>query len=315
MLKAKRLLATGLAMISAVVVLFTVATASAAEPLVNVDWVKANSGKAGVVFIDVRSKSDFLRGHIPGAVNTSYGKSGWRVSLGGVPGMLPENTANLGTMIGDLGIDNNTEVVLVAPGNNSTDMGIATRMYWTFKVLGHDNVSILNGGMKAYLAAQDKAGKPTNPLQKGQPNIRKKTFNISLRKDMLPTTLDVQAALKSGMVLIDNRPASQYMGVNRHPKAQASGTIPGALSMPQSWLTENGGGMFRSKSTIAQLYKAAGVPTSGAQISFCNTGHWASVGWFASSEILGNKDAKMYDGSMLAWTMAKLPTETKISIQ
>jgi len=73
--------------------------------------------------------------------------------------------------------------------------------------------------------------------------------------------------------------------------------------------------VFRSKDTIAKLYQAAGVPTSGEQISFCNTGHWASIGWFASSEILGNKDAKMYDGSMTGWTAAKMPMEAKIKVQ
>ena len=112
----------------------------------------------------------------------------------------------------------------------------------------------------------------------------------------------------------DHRPADQYMGVNRHPKAKSGGTIPGSLNVPNNWVTENGGGMFRSKDTIAMLYKAAGVPTSGEQINFCNTGHWASVGWFASSEILGNKSAKMYDASMLGWISKKMPMEAKVKL-
>jgi thiosulfate/3-mercaptopyruvate sulfurtransferase len=64
-------------------------------------------------------------------------------------------------------------------------------------------------------------------------------------------------------------------------------------------------GQFRSKSQLEQLYKVAGVPTSGEQINFCNTGHWASVGWFVSSELMGNKKARMYDGSMVEWTLLK----------
>jgi len=313
--KAKRVLGTWLSIAFAAMIVFTMGTAKAAEPLVDVDWIKANSTKPGVVTIDARGKSDYLRGHIPGAVNTSYGKDGWRVSKNGVPGLFPEDTSKLSALIGGLGIDNSTHVVLVAPGKSSSDMGTATRMYWTFKVLGHDNVSILNGGMKAYLAAQDKKGNPTNPLQKGAAKITAKTFNVALRKDMMPSTAEVKAAMEKGTVMVDNRTADQYMGVNRHGKAKANGTVPGANNLPQSWMTKNGGGVFRSKDTLAKLYKAAGVPTSGEQISFCNTGHWASIGWFASSEILGNKDAKMYDASMTGWTTAKMPVEAKIQVK
>jgi thiosulfate/3-mercaptopyruvate sulfurtransferase len=63
--------------------------------------------------------------------------------------------------------------------------------------------------------------------------------------------------------------------------------------------------MFRSKAQLEKLYKIASVPTSGEQINFCNTGHLASIGWFVSSELVGNKKAKLYDGSMVEWTMTK----------
>lgn len=300
--------------IVAIAFAMTGTAALAADPLVNVDWVKANAGKPGVVMIDARGSTDFLRGHIPGAVNTNYGKDGWRVTKDGVPDVFPDDPSNLAKYIGGLGIDNASHVVLVAPGNNSSDMGTATRMYWTFKVLGHDNVSILDGGMNAYLAAVDKDGNPTNPLEKGAVKADAKTFNVALRKDMLLTEKEVKAAMDKGVTMVDNRTADQYMGVNRHGKAKSSGTIPGAVNLPQSWVTENGGGKFRDKGTLEQLYAAAGVPTSGEQVSFCNTGHWASIGWFVSSELLGNKDAKMYDESMTGWTAKGMPMEQKVKV-
>lgn len=298
----------------AIVFAVTGNAALAADPLVDVEWVKANAGKPGVAVIDARGSTAFLRGHIPGAVNTNYGKDGWRVAKDGVPGVFPDNPSDLAKHIGSLGVDNTSHVVLVAPGNSSSDMGIATRMYWTFKVLGHDDVSILNGGMKAYLADVDKKGNPTNPLEKGAGKAEATTFNVSLRKDMLVDEKGVKAAMDKGTMLVDNRTADQYLGVNRHGKSKASGTIPGAVNLPQSWMTENAGGTFRDKGTLEQLYAAAGVPTSGEQISFCNTGHWASVGWFVSSEILGNKDAKMYDESMTGWTAKGMPMEQKVKV-
>jgi thiosulfate/3-mercaptopyruvate sulfurtransferase len=289
--------------------------AMAAEPLVDVAWVKANTGKPGVVFVDVRSQVDYLRGHIPGAVHTDFVKDGWRVKKGDVVGLLPDDPSKLAKRIGDLGIDNATHVVLVAPGQNSSDMGVATRLFWTFKVFGDDNVSILNGGMAAYLAEVDKQGKPVNLLEKGPAKATPKTFKVTLRKEMLPDRNAVKAAMEKGMILIDHRPSDQYLGVTRPPVNTASGTIPHARNVPQQWLTKNGGGTFRSKQEVEKLYSAAGVPTTGEQINFCNTGHWASLGWFVSTQVLGNKQAVMYDGSMTDWTHNKMPLETKIKVE
>jgi len=133
---------------------------------------------------------------------------------------------------------------------------------------------------------------------------------------MIVTMDDVKKAKAAGVLLVDNRPEDQYAGINRHPKATESGTIEGAKNLPNTWVTVNGGGEFRDRSQLDQLYKVANVPTSGDQISFCNTGHWASVGWFVSSEIMGNKKAKMYDGSMTEWTMLKGGSvEQKVKLQ
>lgn len=286
--------------------------ASAASPLVNVEWVKANLEKPGIVYIDFAPPTDYLRGHIPGAVNSNYGKDGWREERASdkVPDMLPVKLEPLGEMIGKLGIDNNTHVVLVPAGTSSTDMGVGTRVYWTFKVLGHDNVSILDGGMAAW--TKDKK----NPLQAGAAKIEPKTFKIAVRKEMIVTMDDVKKAKAAGVLLVDNRPEDQFVGINRHPKATESGTIEGAKNLPNGWLTVNAGGEFRNKSQLEQLYKVASVSTSGDQINFCNTGHWASVGWFVSSELVGNKKAKMYDGSMVEWTMLKGGSvEQKVKLQ
>ncbi|MFN4148750.1 MAG: rhodanese-like domain-containing protein, partial [Rhodocyclaceae bacterium] len=142
--------------------LFASMTAAyAAEPLVDVAWLKANLGKPGIAIVDMQPASDFLRAHIPGAANTDFAKSGWREERADkVPDMFPAKLDKLAAHIGSLGVDNNSHVILVPPGVNHGDMGWATRIYWTFKVLGHDNVSILNGGMKSWI---DEKG----PLESG----------------------------------------------------------------------------------------------------------------------------------------------------
>lgn len=282
--------------------------ASAAEPLVDSAWVAANAGKPGVVFLDTRAKTDYLRGHVPGAVHTDYAKDGWRVERADkVPDMLPSDLNTLAKLIGGLGIGNADHVVVMPPGANSTDVGIATRIYWTFKVLGHDNVSVLNGGVAAY--DRDKA----NPQAQGAVAPAAKSFAIAPRMAMVATLEDVKKAMAAGIPLIDARTEDQFVGINRHPKAKISGTIPGALNLPQSWLTENGGGAFRGKAQLESLLKLSKVPASGDQIMFCNTGHWASIGWFVASELLGNKQVRLYDGSMVEWTVQEgIPMETRV---
>ncbi|MFK5986215.1 MAG: sulfurtransferase, partial [Pseudomonadota bacterium] len=273
-----------------------------------------NSCNKDVRVLDIRnaldggSKTSYMRGHIPCAVHTDYLKGGWRTLVNKVPGQLPP-TAKIEKLIGKLGIDNNTHVVIYHAGKNALDLGSATRVYWTMKVLGHDKVSILNGGLKAYTA--DKK----NKLEKGNNKVQSKAFKANLKQDMIADKTDVLNATKNGVTLIDNRPDHQFRGINRHPKAKRNGTIPGAKNLPESWMTENGGGKFRNADVLRKLYAIADIDTGKENINFCNTGHWASVGWFVGSEVLGNKNVKLYDGSMVEWSADKsLPMYVDIKL-
>lgn len=287
-----------------------------ATPLVNTQWIKGNACQPGIVVLDIRnqldghSKIDYLRGHIPCAVYSDYMKDGWRTKVNNIPGMLPP-TKDLEKLIGSLGISNNDHVVIYSAGLNGLDMGSATRVYWTFKVLGHDNVSILDGGYAAY------ADEKGNKIETGANTPKPASFTAQLRKDMIPGEADVAQALKEGVVMVDNRPNDQFLGVNRSvPAVKRNGTLPGAKNLPESWLTDNNTGSFRSPAELKALYKEAGVPVTGKEINFCNTGHWASLGWFVSSELLGNKSAKVYDGSMSQWSAnASLPMMQKIKAE
>ncbi len=287
----------------------------AASPLVSAKWVAENSCKPGVRVIDVRSPVGgggdvytYLNGHVPCAVYSNYKKAGWRVKKDGVVGMLPP-TPKLEELISKLGIGNNDHVVIYVAGNNALDMGSATRVFWTFKVLGDNNVSIMNGGYLAY-------AKQKLPIKRGKYSRKPAQFTAHFQPQYLATEKNVETALhEQGVTLVDNRPSAMYLGVVKPGMDKRSGTLPGAKNMPQGWITVNNGGTFRSPTQLRELYKAAGIPVSGKQITFCNTGHWASLGWFASSQLLGNKDVKLYDGSIAQWSRnPKLPMETKIKL-
>jgi thiosulfate/3-mercaptopyruvate sulfurtransferase len=152
-----------------------------------------------------------------------------------------------------------------------------------------------------------------NPVVAGAVQPQPATFKVAMRPEILATKDDVKAAMDKGTPLIDNRPPDMYLGINRTRDVLKSGTVPGAKSLPESWLTENNGGKFRDASTLRRLYAAAGIADQGDQITFCNTGHWAALGWFVSHELLGNKQAKMYDGSMAEWSRDNaLPVDVKV---
>ncbi len=277
--------------------------ATHATPLVGVDWLKANMGTPGLVILDTRGRMGFRDAHIPGSITTEYGgKTGWRTPKGGVHGMLPD-IPYLENLIGSLGIGNEDRVILVPGGFGAGEVATATRIYWTFKVLGHDKVSILQGGLVAW--AQGK-----NPLVKGDAIPERKTFKARFRPELLATAKDVEKAIKTGTALIDSRSNDQFLGITKSGSIKRAGTLPGAKNLPGIWLTVNDGGDFRDTEALRKLYKLAGVETSGPTITFCNTGHWASIGWFVNSELLGNKETKLYDGSLAEWTIdPKRPVE------
>ena len=121
------------ALVSGVLALVFTSFSALAQPLVDAAWAAANAGKPGIVFVDLQPQGDYLKGHIPGAVNSNYGKDGWRQDRARdkVPDMFPEKIEPLVALIGKLGIDNDTHVVLVPPGYNVTDMGAVSYTHLT----------------------------------------------------------------------------------------------------------------------------------------------------------------------------------------
>jgi thiosulfate/3-mercaptopyruvate sulfurtransferase len=187
-----------------------------AEPLVTPAWLNSHLRDANLVVLDIRSAIDgskpetFAQGHIPGAVHSDYDKAGWRVTRNNVPFMVP-TTPELEKLIGDLGIDENSHVVIVPAGVNVLDFGSAARTYWTLKYVGVANVSILDGGLAGWKAAGLTLDTGANaPL----PAI----FTTTLDKSILAEATDVEKIETSGgAILIDARPASFFVGKEKAP--------------------------------------------------------------------------------------------------
>ena len=176
-------------------------------------------------------------------------------------------------------------------------------------MLGHDRVSIINGGMNAY----KKAKKPSYPLETGENTPLAKTFRSDFRQDWVLSKAQVKQVLDAGAVFVDRRSGDQFYSLNKHPKAKRLRAITGAVNVPQDWLTVGGKGTFRNKKDLRKIMVAQGVPSSGTVIIYCNSEQSASIDWFVLSKLLANNKARMYDGSMIAWSAdPDMPMEQRI---
>lgn len=264
-------------------------------PLVDSAWLSENLAVEGLLVVDIRDPADeatiHTDGFVPGAVEAPYAGYGWRAEVDGVPGMLPP-TEEIAARIAALGAGDDTHVVIVSQGSDSTEFGKATRVYWTFKVLGHDAVSILDGGQNAWIAADGE-------LAEAPAAAEPATFTAAFRPELLASTEQVAAAIADDTVLVDGRPAAQFAGESKSPVVLAAGTIPTAVNIQHTDLYDTD---FAAADEVAKLRELVGLESDAPTITFCNTGHWASIAWFGLSEVGGNPNVAMYDGSMAEWT-------------
>ncbi len=298
-----RVLVPALRLLSLIVLLaFAQATPARAEtvtPLVSTGWLKQHLHDPDVLVLDIRSAIDgggaeaYQKGHIPGAIHSDYDKAGWRVTRGNVPFMLP-TLPELEKLIGELGIDEDTHVIVVPAGVHHTDFGAAARTYWTLKVAGLSKVSILDGGTAAWQA-------DGNATESGLSKPSPKIFSATLNSALFVDAREVEAIEHGGGVtLVDARPATFFSGKEKAPAAQGYGHIPGAVNLDSATFYDTKTNRLKPRAELAALAGSA-VPV-GPTVTYCNTGHWAATDWFVLSEILGRPDVKLYYGSMVDWT-------------
>lgn len=283
-----------LAALNAFVFVLLAIPAWAAEPLVSGAWAVENLRAANVVFLDVQSRRNYVRRHIPGAIHTNYPEDGWRTFSEQLGVVVPSET-EFSRLAGGLGIASKNHVVLVGTGSSDRDMSVATDVYWTFKYFGHNDVSVLDGGLRAYRRARGQV--ETGEGAKRQPV----PYEARRRSRFLADFDDVFGALGVS-VLVDHRTQAHYLGINKSPLTTAYGAIPGTKHLPVDWLMVDGGGDFRSRDELLRLFEYANIPTEGRVISIGDSSLEASLGWFVMSEILGNRQARLYVGGMAQWT-------------
>ncbi|WP_030162293.1 sulfurtransferase [Glycomyces sp. NRRL B-16210] len=260
------------------------------DVLVTAEWAEENLDTPGVVFVEVdEDTSAYDSGHIKGAV-----KIDWKDDLQDAIRRDFVNQEQFSQLLSERGIANDDTVVLYGGNNN----WFAAYAYWYFKLYGHDNVKLLDGGRKKWeLDAREVV---TEVPERAKTEYVAKPLNWDLR-----ATRDEAEAAIGVKNLIDVRSPDEYAGRLLAPahlpqeQSQRGGHIPTALSVPWS-KAANEDGTFKSDAELRELYvEEAGLDEAKPTIAYCRIGERSSHSWFALRELLGYEDVKNYDGS---WT-------------
>jgi thiosulfate/3-mercaptopyruvate sulfurtransferase len=262
---------------------------SRSEALVSADWVEQNLNTPGVVIVEVdEDTSAYDTGHIAGAV-----KLDWKSDLQDPVVRDAVSKEDFEKLLSAKGIGNDDTVVLYGGNNN----WFAAYAYWYFKLYGHDQVKLLDGGRKKWELegrelSKDEVSRPATDYQAKDQDLSIRAFR------------DETIAAIGNKNLVDVRSPDEFSGKLLAPahlpqeQSQRGGHIPTALNVPWS-KAANEDGTFKSDEELAKLYADAGLDTSKQTIAYCRIGERSSHTWFVLHELLGHSDVKNYDGS---WT-------------
>lgn len=257
--------------------------------LVSADWAEKNLDAPGVVFVEVdEDTAAYDTGHIPGAI-----KLDWKKDLQDPVRRDFVNKQQFEALLSERGIANNDTVILYGGNNN----WFAAYAYWYFKLYGHGEVKLLDGGRKkweldARPLSREVVSRPATQYVASEPDLTIRAFRDEV----------VQAI--GAKNLVDVRSPDEYAGRLLAPahlpqeQAQRAGHIPTAISVPWS-KAANEDGTFKSDDELRTIYGDAGLDGSKETIAYCRIGERSSHTWFVLKELLGHGSVKNYDGS---WT-------------
>jgi len=256
---------------------------------------KAGGKIAGVQACGAKRGGGGVSGHIPGSALAPW--NDYAPKKNGLHDELPSKQ-DFEKLMQQSGVNQDSAVVIAHRGAGAPNVGFATRLYWTLKYFGHDNVAVLDGGVTKWAAEKRK-------IEYGRTHPGKGNWKATAeRRELVASLDDVQKALQQGGQVVDGMTPDLYMGLKYKKGVVAKpGHIPGTKNVPFDVLVDSGpkGATFYPKDQLAKVAHAMGVDNSKPLTTYCNTGHIASLTWFVNSELLGNSQTRVYDGSREEW--------------
>ena len=272
------------------------------DVLVSTDWVSEHTSDPNVRIVE--SDEDVLLydvGHVEGAV-----KIDWQTDLQDQLVRDYIDKEAFEKLMSEKGIANDTTVVFYGDRNNWW----ACYAFWVFKLFGHENCLIMNGGRQKWIEEE-------RPIVKDVPEYPATTYTVpGINESIRAFKDDVMAHMGSGKPMIDVRSPKEFTGELLHMEAYPQegalrgGHIPGAANVP--WATAaNEDGTFKSADELIAIYKDdKGLKDGDDVIAYCRIGERSSHTWFVLTYLLGFENVRNYDGSWTEWgNMVRAPIE------
>ena len=265
------------------------------SPFVTADWLAGHLRDPGLVVVDgswylpTQNRDGFeeyLAKHIPGAVFFDIDEIADHSK--GLPHMLPPPDV-FALHMTRLGIKNDSQIVVY----DSAGLFSAARVWWTFRVFGMNDVSVLEGGLPKWIAE----GKP---VEAGMVTREPTHFSAELDASKVADLDRIKKTLvdRSAQV-VDSRAADRFRGEAPEPRPNVrSGHMPGSLNVPYTKLLD--GGRLADDATIRKAFAEGGVDVEKPVITSCGSGVNAAITWLAL-EAIGKEPAALYDGSWTEW--------------
>jgi len=258
--------------------------------IIDATWYMPNEGKD--------AHAEYLNEHIPGALFFDIDEIADTKSI--LPRMLPP-PEKFSSRMRAMGIGDGSRIVVY----DSRGLYSAARVWWTFRVMGVDDVSVLNGGLPKWK-------REGLPLESGAPpNRTTRHFTARRNLELVRDLSDMKALLKDKSAqIIDARAPERFAGKAPEPRAGLrSGHIPGSHNVPFGKLL-NQDGTLKSAPELQRLFEQAGVDLNKPVVTSCGSGITASVLALGLAE-LGHRRTSVYDGSWSEWGADQsLPIET-----
>lgn len=262
------------------------------EVLVSTDWLAANLNRDGLVVVE--SDEDVLlyeTGHIAGAV-----KIDWHTDLNDPVTRDYVSDEAFARLLSSKGISRDTTIVLYGDKSNWW----ASYALWVFKLFGHEDVRLLDGGRDKWIAEG-------RELTKDEPVIEAASYPVVKRDDSTLRAFRDDVLKHFGNPLIDVRSPEEYSGERTHMPAYPDegalrgGHIPTAKSVP--WARAAGEhGVFKNRAELEEIYlNGAGLKEGDDVVAYCRIGERSSHTWFVLNYLLGFKNVRNYDGSWTEW--------------
>ena len=270
--------------------------ASAHPLIVDAPWLQEHLKDDSIRIIDVRKPDEYLKAHLPGAINfpfdTTFDSEG--------PQSLLAPLSVINKRFNQAGIRHSQHLILYDNGS----LLEAARLFWVLEVFGHQKVSILNGGISAW---QKTNYATTNVV----PKIDTSDFIVAINPQSLATTFSVQMILNDpNHTLLDVRSKKEYEGLES--KTEYFGHIPKAINIPISKSIDPVTQKLRPLAELKKIYKE--LDSDKPVTAYCNRGRHSALTYFVLRNL--NFSVNAYDGSWIEWSRNPLlPRERPVMVE